>query len=73
MVREFEYYIGPKDYGRLSQLGYKRDAVMGFDENAYLDFITVPTAKLLLRTLNFIHDHVVASYGFAIMLWTFMI
>lgn len=73
VVREFEYYIGPKDYGRLSQLGYKRDAVMGFDENAYLDFITVPTAKLLLRTLNFIHDHVVASYGFAIMLLTFMI
>lgn len=73
LTREIEYFIGPKDYRLLSQLGYKRDAVMGFDENAYMDFAVVPVAKILLRLLNFIHDHVVASYGVAIMLLTFLI
>lgn len=72
-TRTCEYYVGPKDYTILSSLSHARDAAMGFEENAYLDVIVVPTAKLLLRLLKFIHDNVWANYGVAIILLTVIV
>jgi YidC/Oxa1 family membrane protein insertase len=72
-VRKYEFYVGPKNYGILSKLSYDREGAMGFEENSYLDFIVVPTAKLLLRLLIFIHNHVFASYGMAIILLTLIV
>ncbi len=72
--RSIEFYIGPKKFDLLADLSYNRDAVMGFDEVAYMDFIVVPTAKLLLRVLNFIQASVPPfNYGVAIMLLTIII
>ncbi|HMP73992.1 MAG TPA: membrane protein insertase YidC [Kiritimatiellia bacterium] len=74
VVREFEYYVGPKEYWRLSQLSHRRDAVMGFAEVAFLDFIVVPIAKVLLKVLNAIQANVWPyNYGVAIMLLTLLI
>ena len=72
-TRSYEYFVGPKDYRILSTLSHSRDGAMGFEENAYLDVIVVPTAKLLLRLLNFLHDHVYANYGVAIILLTIIV
>ena len=72
-TRTYEYYVGPKNYGILSQLSHNRDGAMGFEENAYMDFVVVPTAKLLLRLLNIIHDNVWANYGVAIILLTLIV
>lgn len=72
-TRSFEYYVGPKNYKILSALSHARDGAMGFEESAYLDFMVVPAAKILLRLLNFLHDHVVANYGVAIILLTLIV
>jgi len=72
-TRTFEYYIGPKNFGILSKLSHGREGAMGFEENAYMDFVVVPAAKLLLRLLNLIHDHVYANYGVAIILLTLIV
>lgn len=72
-TRTYEYYVGPKNYTILSTLSYNRDGAMGFEENAYLDFLVVPAAKLLLRLLNFLYDHVYANYGVAIILLTLIV
>ncbi|HMP89774.1 MAG TPA: membrane protein insertase YidC [Kiritimatiellia bacterium] len=72
-TRTYEYFVGPKNYGILSKLSHSRDGAMGFEENAYMDFIVVPTAKLLLRLLNLIHDHVWNNYGVAIILLTLIV
>ncbi len=72
-TRTFEYYVGPKNFAILSSLSHGRDGAMGFEENAYLDFLVVPAAKILLRLLNFIHDHVWANYGVAIILLTLIV
>ena len=72
-TRTYEYYVGPKNFGILSTMSYNRDGAMGFEENAYLDFIVVPAAKLLLRLLNFLYDHVYANYGVAIILLTLIV
>jgi len=72
-TRTYEYYVGPKDYKTLSALSHARDAAMGFEENAYMDFVVVPAAKLLLNLLNFIHDNVWANYGVAIILLTIIV
>jgi len=72
-TRTYEYYVGPKDYKTLSALSHARDGAMGFEENAYMDFIVVPAARLLLNLLNFIHDNVWANYGVAIILLTIIV
>lgn len=72
-TRSYEYYVGPKNYKILSSLSHARDGAMGFEESAYLDFIVVPAAKILLRLLNFLHDHVFANYGVAIILLTIIV
>lgn len=72
-TRSYEYFVGPKDYRILSTLSHNRDGAMGFEENAYMDFIVVPTAKLLLRLLNLLHDYVISSYGVAIILLTLIV
>jgi len=72
-TRTYEYYVGPKNFGLLSKLSHNRDGAMGFEESAYMDFLVVPTAKLLLRLLNLIHDRVWSNYGVAIILLTLIV
>jgi YidC/Oxa1 family membrane protein insertase len=72
-TRVYEYYVGPKDYRVLAGMSHGRESAMGFEENAYLDFLVVPMAKLLLRLLNFLYDHVYANYGVAIILLTVIV
>lgn len=72
-TRTYEYYVGPKNYSILSSLSHGRDGAMGFEENAYMDFLVVPSAKILLNLLNFLHDNVAANYGVAIILLTLIV
>jgi YidC/Oxa1 family membrane protein insertase len=72
-TRTFEYYVGPKNYNILASLSHGRDGAMGFEENAYMDFLVVPSAKILLNLLNFLHDNVAANYGVAIILLTLIV
>ena len=72
-TRTYEYYVGPKSYKILSALSHERDGAMGFEENAYMDFVVVPSAKILIRLLTFLHDHVCFDYGLAIILLTIIV
>lgn len=72
-TRTYEYYVGPKSYKLLSALSHGRESAMGFEENAYMDFVVVPSAKILIRLLNFLHDNVWSNYGVAIILLTLIV
>ncbi len=72
-TRTYEYYVGPKNFAILSALSHGREGAMGFEENAYMDFLVVPSAKILLNLLNFLHDNVAANYGVAIILLTLIV
>ncbi len=72
-TRTYEYFAGPKSYKILSALSHGREGAMGFEENAYMDVVVVPSAKLLIRLLGFLHDHVYANYGVAIILLTLIV
>lgn len=67
-ARSFTYYVGPKKYSSLHALQLHQVDVMEFG-----DWIK-PISKLLLRVLNFIHDHVPPyNYGIAIILLTIIV
>jgi len=67
VVRRVYYYVGPKKYSALAALGYRAAEIMEFG-------IWTPISRLLLWTLNLIHDHVWPhNYGLAIMLLTVLI
>lgn len=66
-VRKFQYYVGPKKYAELHAIGLHQVDVMELG-----DWVR-PIATMLLKTLNFIHDHLWANYGVAIMLLTIII
>lgn len=59
-------YWGAKDIDKLAALPY------GFEESIQLGFFGT-LAKPLLWGLQWIHDHVVGNYGWAIILMTFLI
>ncbi|HIE11323.1 MAG TPA: membrane protein insertase YidC, partial [Kiritimatiellae bacterium] len=61
------FYLGPKEYARLGALGYRAVEIMEFG-------MWTPISRVLLWTLNWIHDHVWPhNYGLAIMLLTVLI
>src|SRR5690606_21029883 len=62
---DLQYYAGPKEYPRLSQLEHREDLVMQF---GWFGLIS----KLLLHVLNSI-ESVVKNYGVAIILVTILI
>lgn len=67
-VREFELYMGPKEYRALTGLGNNADVVMGFDSyfgGRFSGFF----ARMLLLAMNGIHG-VGISYALAIILIT---
>jgi YidC/Oxa1 family membrane protein insertase len=59
-------YWGAKEYDRLKSLGY---GLEGTIELGRFGFLALP----LLAALHWIHDHIVANYGWAIVLLTILI
>jgi len=67
LQREARYYVGPKKYSELAVQGFHQVDIMEFG-------MWAPVGRILLKTLNFIHDHVWPhNYGLAIMLLTVII
>lgn len=73
---EFVIYAGPKEYRRLSKLGSEfgndLQRVMGF-ENVLGGRFTAFFAKLLLVSMNALHDLLKLGYGWIIIVFTFII
>lgn len=63
---ELVSYWGPKELGELRALPYGLDGALAFGKFGFL-------ARPLLAGLHWIHDHVVANYGWAIILMTVLI
>jgi len=63
-VLNMQYYVGPKEYDRLSLLGHKQDKVMQFGWGI-IGFI----GKLLYTVINAVQE-VVINWGFSIILVT---
>ena len=61
----FQYYVGPKEYGRLSKLEQKQDLVMQFG-------FFGPIGKAMLHLMIWLHKWV-GNYGLAIMMMTVII
>ena len=59
-------FVGPKKYSLLRQLGYGLDGVVWFSSYQLIAWL----AKYLFLALVWIHDHVVANYGLAIIIAT---
>lgn len=59
-------YFGPKQYQKLAALGWGLEKTVRWGSFGIL-------AKPLLLSLQWIHDHVVANYGWAIVILTFLI
>jgi YidC/Oxa1 family membrane protein insertase len=62
----FDFYAGPKEYGRLSKMGKREDLVMQF---GFFGFF----AKLLLTLMTALHGYVYANWGVAIIGTTLII
>lgn len=70
-VREFDLYVGPKEYSTVSSLGNNADVVMGFDSyfgGRFSGFF----ARALLLAMNGLHA-VGVSYALAIILITVIV
>lgn len=59
-------YLGAKKYDRLSEIGYSLEDTVSLGFFAFL-------ARPLLWALLWIHDHVIANYGWAIVLLTLLV
>lgn len=70
-VREFQLYIGPKEYRALSSLGNNADVVMGFD-NYFGGRFSGFFARMLLLAMNGLHSFGV-GYAVAIILITVLV
>jgi YidC/Oxa1 family membrane protein insertase len=70
-VREFDIYIGPKEYGMISRLGNNADVVMGFD-NYFGGRFSGFFARMLLLAMNALH-RVGLSYALAIIAITVIV
>lgn len=64
-VREFDLYVGPKEYGAIALLGNNADVVMGFD-NYFGGRFSGFFARLLLLAMNGLHNKLGLSYALAI-------
>lgn len=65
VVREFDFYAGPKKFDVLKALTHRRQDVMEFG-------FFGGVSKILLRTLNALH-RVIPNYGIAIILLTILV
>lgn len=63
--REFDLYLGPKEYGTIASLGNNADVVMGFD-NYFGGRFSGFFARLLLLAMNALHNKLGLSYALAI-------
>jgi YidC/Oxa1 family membrane protein insertase len=70
-VREFDLYVGPKEYAALSKLGSNTDVVMGFD-NYFGGRFSGFFARALLLAMQGLHS-VGFSYGLAIIAITVIV
>ena len=78
MVRSFTYYVGPKKYTLLRDLGFNQEGVMEFATSMpvfkSLNVVMVPIKSGILWLLNFTHDYVWPhNYGVSIILITLLI
>lgn len=64
-TRSIQYYVGPKKYSELKKNGLHQVDVMEFG-------MWAPVGKILLKTLNGL-EHVLHSYGIAIILLTIIV
>lgn len=65
--RQFTLYVGPMKYSELHAMRLHQEDVMEFG-------MWAPIGKVLLRVLNFLHDHVPPhNYGIAIILLTVIV
>ncbi len=64
-LREFDLYLGPKEYGTISSLGNNVDVVMGFD-NYFGGRFSGFFARFLLLAMNTLHTKLGLSYALAI-------
>ncbi len=64
-TRSIQYYVGPKKYSELKKNGLHQVDVMEFG-------MWAPVGKILLKTLNGL-EHVIHSYGIAIILLTIIV
>lgn len=65
MVIETKFYVGPKEYSRLTRLGQQQDLIMQFGFFGWI-------SKLLLTLMNWFYS-VIPNYGVAIILVTILI
>jgi YidC/Oxa1 family membrane protein insertase len=70
-VREFDFYVGPKEYGTISSLGNNADVVMGFD-NYFGGRFSGFFARGLLLAMNGLH-RMGLSYAMAIIAITVIV
>ncbi|MCP3982660.1 MAG: membrane protein insertase YidC [bacterium] len=64
-----QLYVGPKDYRMLARVGHELEGVVWFSSNGFLYQIT----KYLFFGLLWIHDHIAANWGLAIILATLIL
>jgi len=62
-------FVGPKKHSLLVRVGHELPKVVWFSSNPFLAAIT----KFIFLSLMWIHDHVVANYGLAIILATVLL
>lgn len=65
MAIESKFYVGPKEYSRLTRLGQQQDLIMQFGIFGWI-------SKLLLTLMNWFYS-VIPNYGVAIILVTILI
>lgn len=64
-----QLYVGPKQFALLREQGHELEKVVWFSSYPLLAWF----ARMLLFALLWLHDHVVANYGAAIILATFLL
>jgi YidC/Oxa1 family membrane protein insertase len=67
----FDAYLGPQDYGRLSQIGYGLEGVTPYGYR-WLQPIIRPLAAAVLWVLNTLHDTLGVAYGWVLVLFGVM-
>jgi len=64
-----KFFVGPKKYSLLKDLGYDLESSVWFATNPFLAWI----AKSIFIGLLWIYDHTIPNYGLAIVLSTFLL
>jgi len=72
-VKTYRLYMGPVEYERLKEVGYKLDNLVDFGSFFGLKFVVRPIAEyILLPLFNFIHRFI-PNYGFVIIVFSLII